>query len=220
MVAVDGHAGRLRRGRRPASTCRAPGGRRARCRRTPSTPGSTTLGSPESTSMSFAESPGDGPAEAPVPGQRRPGGSTRSPSRSGLIRSVTLRARLDLRARGEQIVIQPPSSMPRSRASTGSISANISRLQLGQPRHPARHAACRVVLGERGTSWPRTGQRGSPMSATGLSGAVPAQRRRVLVDLRVERGSSPATRAARSASAAGRRAARRARTASRGRRPA
>ena len=36
------------------------------------------------------------------------------------------RARATISARGEEIVIQPPSSIPSRAASTGSISANIS----------------------------------------------------------------------------------------------
>ena len=45
--------------------------------------------------------------------------------RSGRIRSVT-RARASISARSVSITIQPPSSIPRSAASSGSISANIS----------------------------------------------------------------------------------------------
>ena len=82
------------------------------------------FGSPESVTRSFAASPGEGPPNPQCQG--RPTWWMVRPSIfSGRIRSVTF-ARASMSARGEEIVIQPPSSIPCSAASTGSISANIS----------------------------------------------------------------------------------------------
>ena len=87
---------------------------------------------------------------------------------SGLIRSVTT-ARAAISARGLLTVIQPPSSMPRSRASSGSISANIagcSSSSHGTHRDIPPAVWCSVnrkVVATHGKRW-------SPMGAFGFSG--------------------------------------------------
>ena len=83
-----------------------------------------TLGSPLSAPRSFAADPRSGPAKPQCHGNAT-WWTTRPSTRSGFMRPVTS-ARASISARGETIVIQSPSSTPRSRASTGSISANIS----------------------------------------------------------------------------------------------
>ena len=83
-----------------------------------------TFGSPLSAPRSLAAPPWSGPAKPQCHGMAT-WWMMRSSTFSGLMRSVTT-ARTAISARGLLTVIQPPSSMPRSRASSGSISANIA----------------------------------------------------------------------------------------------
>jgi hypothetical protein len=82
------------------------------------------FGSPDRWRMSFALSPVLTPLQPQCHG-RAIWWTVRSPSCSGRIRSVTF-ARASISPRSVMITSQPPSSMPRDAASTGSISANIS----------------------------------------------------------------------------------------------
>ena len=84
------------------------------------------------------------------------------------MRSVTL-ARASISARSVTIVIQPPSSMPRSAASSGSSSANISGWSSesqGSVRLIPPAVCCSVSRKVVAT----IGKRGSPLAWQGLSG--------------------------------------------------
>ena len=84
------------------------------------------------------------------------------------MRSVTF-ARASISARSVTMVIQPPSSMPRSAAISGSSSANISgcsSASQGRLRLIAPAVWCSVSRKVVATS----GKRGSPVGCSGFSG--------------------------------------------------
>ena len=121
---------------------------------------------------------------------------------SGLSRRVTI-ARASIAPRGERTVSQPPCSMPRSAASSGLSSTNISGCSsLSQLVEPA-HRPAQVVLGQA----ERAGDDGilrRRRVGDRVERPLEVARRRAVVLLRDRAGCRPATRPARSASATGR----------------
>ena len=136
-----------------------------------------------------------------VGGVARCAGAARSPSATGSATwwidarrrsaaaasaSVTFARASISAARRSRSTIQPPSSIPRSAREHRVDLGEHLGLQLGQPRQVAAHRAGRVVLGQPEGRRRRTGSAGRPVGASGLSGRVPAQRRRVRVDVGVQ----------------------------------
>ena len=156
MVRVGSRPGGRGRGRRRAASSRTPA-RRAVPRRVarPARTSQTnaldswidTFGSPRERDQVVGGVARVRPAEAPVPGQRDlvdDRGRRSSAAACGRSRARAPRSRRAAR----QIVIQPPSSIPRSAREHRVDLGEHRRLQLVEPRQPARHAARRVVLGQ------------------------------------------------------------------------
>ncbi len=178
MVVVRRDARRLRRGRRRARGRCPVGARPARTSQVNALDSwIDTFGSPDSDDRGRSpRRPATGPPKPQCQGSAT-WWTIRPSIFSGRMRSVTF-ARASISARGVEIVIQPPSSMPRSRASTGSISANISgcsssshgRLRLMPPA-----VWCSVSRNVVATS----GHSGVGSSARRVVGRAPAHRHRV-----------------------------------------
>ena len=149
-----------------------------------------TFGSPASAPRSLALSPGRRRRRSPSATAGRPGGSSRPVDRAAAACARSRVARASISARSVSITIQPPSSIPRSAASTGSISANISGCSSASHGRLRLIAARGVVLGEPEGRRDERVARVAASALTGLSGRSQRQRRRVAADARGRAGSS------------------------------
>ena len=133
----------------------------------------------------------------------RSGGRSARRRAAACSRRVTI-ARASIAPRGERTVSQPPCSIPRSAASSGLSSTNISGCSsLSQLVEPA-HRPAEVMLGQPERAWRRSGYSVRRRVVDRLSG--PSKYRTVGLSFcfGIEQVARPATRPARSASGTGR----------------